>query len=433
LARNGSGTMVRIHDWTADRDAGVLINASRMDADTDDIANELSNSIAKDGQTTITANLPMATFRHTGVGNASARTDYAAYGQVIDNSGRYAGSGGTANAITMTLSPALTAYATGMVLYFLAANDNTAAVTINVNGLGAKAIKKKTLGGLVDLKPGDIKNGTLQEVAYDGTQFNLLTLAGEGFRSDCRLVYTNATTLTLNRKNGDRLAISGVNEQIPSAGVTLSNGGLSADTTYFIYAYMNSGTMTLEASTTGHTEANTGIETKTGASSRTLVGMARTNGSSQFVQSDSNLGVLSYFNRRVKAIEFAFTADRTTTSTSYTEINSEIRLPFLTWGDSDVAFSVRGCTSNNTNNTRVHTAVGIETGGSVNVRGGTACRQGASTNSQEFNSAFSGFSDESEGYHYATVMGKVGAGTGTWSGGTATAETDITLTITVLG
>jgi hypothetical protein len=341
LARNGSGTYQRVMDWTNDRDAGVLISASRMDQEADDIATALSESIARDGQTTITANIPFANNKITGLGSGTASTDSANYGQVLNNSSR----------------------------------------------------------------------------------------AGA-----CRLTYTSATVLTLIRRDGDRLCINGANEQIPAAGVTLSNGGLSANTLYYVYAYMNSGTMTLEASTTGHADDTaTGMKIKSGAATRTLVGMARTNASSQFVQTSTNLGVITYFNRRLKAIKAAFTADRTTTSTSYTELNSEIRLPFLTWGDNDVVFSVRGASSNDTNNTRHHTAVGIDTGGSVTVRGGTSCRQGPSTNAQEFNSAFSGFADESEGYHYATVMGKVGAGTGTWSGGTATAEIDITLTITVFG
>jgi hypothetical protein len=430
---NGNGSFSVVWDWTDRRDAGANISASEMDQQDSDIATGLSTAICKDGQTTITANLPMANFRHTGVANASARTDYAAYGQVIDNSGRYSSVSGT-NTIVLSLTPALTVYPTGGVFYFKAAGTNTGNVTININGLGAKSIKKQTLGGVVELKPGDIQGGTMHAIAYDGVQFQLLSAAGEGYRGDCRLTYTNATTLTLVRKNGDRLCIEGVNEQIPAAGVTLSNGGLSANTTYNIYAYMNSGTMTLEASTTAHTEdSTTGMEIKSGAATRTLVGMARTNGSSQFAQTSANLGVLTYFNRRVKRIQAAFTADRTTTSTSYTELNSEIRLPFLTWGDNDVAYAVRGVSSNDTNNTRHFTAVGIETGGSVTVRGGAVCRQGASTNSQEMNSAFSGFSDESEGYHYATVMGKVGAGTGTWSGGAATAELDITLSIMVIG
>jgi hypothetical protein len=432
LARNGSGTYVRVHDWTTDRDAGTPITASRVDAEADDMATALSDSIARNGETTITGNIPFSNFKLTGLGSATVRTDAVNYGQVIDNSGRYSSVSGT-NTIVLSLNPALTVYPTGGVFYFKSAATNTGNVTININGLGAKSIKKQTLGGVVELKPGDIQGGTMHAIAYDGVQFQLLSAAGEGFRADCRLVYTNATTLTLNRKNGNRLCIEGVNEQIPAAGVTLSNGGLSADTTYYIYAYMNSGTMTLEASTTGHAEDSaTGMEIKSGAATRTLVGMARTNPSSQFAQTNSLLGVLTYFNRRLKSIKAAFTADRTTTSTSYTEINSEIRLPFLTWGDNEVAYAVRGVVSNNTDAAKTFTVIGIDTEGTVNVRGGTGFKQTFAANN-EFNAAFSGFSDEAEGFHYATIQGKVVSGTGTWSGGSVTAENDVTLSIAVLG
>jgi hypothetical protein len=430
LARNGSGTYVRVMDWTNDRDSGQNISASRMDTEFDDIATALSDSIAKNGETTITANLPMANFRHTGVGNASARTDYAAYGQLQDSSPQWGGSATqTATNYSITLTPAVTTLVAGLTVRF-SAGQNDGPMTLTVNGTAAKNLYKRNGKALAK---NDILGGVVT-ATYDGSQFILQSVDAVTYRADCRLVYTNATTLTLNRKNGDRLCINGVNEQIPSAGVTLSNGGLSADTTYFIYAYMSGGTMALEASTTGHAEdSTTGMEIKSGAATRTLVGMARTNASSQFVQSSSNLGVITYFNRRLKSIKASFTADRTTTSTSYAELNSEIRLPFIMWIDGDVAYAVRGTTVGNTVGAASFTAVGIDTSGTVNIRGGTASEQPGSVASQGLNSSFSGFTDESEGYHYATIMGKVTAGTGTWNGGSVTAERDITLSIAVLG
>jgi hypothetical protein len=84
---------------------------------------------------------------------------------------------------------------------------------------------------------------------------------------------------------------------VPSAGVTISNAGLAASTVYYVYARMSGGAMALELSTTGHTPTN-GVETKTGDTTRTLVGMVRTNASSQFVDDATNICVLSFFNRR---------------------------------------------------------------------------------------------------------------------------------------
>ena len=62
----------------------TVIDEAAVNSNFSDISNSLTESLAKDGQTTPTANLPMGGFRHTGVGNASARSDYSATGQVQD-------------------------------------------------------------------------------------------------------------------------------------------------------------------------------------------------------------------------------------------------------------------------------------------------------------------------------------------------------------
>jgi hypothetical protein len=85
----------------------------------------------------------------------------------------YYAAGGTANAITVTASPAATAYAAGQGFVILAGATNTGAVTLNVNALGTKAIQ---LCGTA-LKGGEIISGSLFMVYYDGTQFELMTTA----------------------------------------------------------------------------------------------------------------------------------------------------------------------------------------------------------------------------------------------------------------
>ena len=173
MAFNGSGTFVRVHNWVTDRDASIPITASRMDAEHDGFATGLSNCITKDGQTTVTANLPMATYRHTGVGNAASRDNYAAAGQIQDDSLKYVVDTGAADAYVMTLVPAITAYATGAKYRFIAANSNTGASTLNVNAVAATAITKN--GGTA-LASGDIVAGDVVEVVYDGTNFEIVGL-----------------------------------------------------------------------------------------------------------------------------------------------------------------------------------------------------------------------------------------------------------------
>lgn len=72
---NGSGTFTRLYNWVTDRDASVKITASRMDAEMDGIATGLSNAITKDGQTTITQNIPFNNKKITGLADAAADTD----------------------------------------------------------------------------------------------------------------------------------------------------------------------------------------------------------------------------------------------------------------------------------------------------------------------------------------------------------------------
>lgn len=63
MPRNGSGTMVReggTTAWVDDRNANTKIRADLHDTHDQDIADEISNSISKDGQTTTTAMIPFA-------------------------------------------------------------------------------------------------------------------------------------------------------------------------------------------------------------------------------------------------------------------------------------------------------------------------------------------------------------------------------------
>jgi hypothetical protein len=79
---------------------------------------------------------------------------------------------GTANALVVTSpQPALTALSAGLVIHVDVANSNTAQATINVGGLGAKAIKRGNGG---NLQTADLVGGTIAELVYDGTQFQLI-------------------------------------------------------------------------------------------------------------------------------------------------------------------------------------------------------------------------------------------------------------------
>ena len=158
-----------------------------------DFVTAYTTAICKDGQTTPTANLPMGGFKHTGVGNAAARDSYASAGQVQDNSLKYVAAGGTADAITLTLVPAVTAYVVGQTFYFKAGSDNaTTTPTINVNGVGAGTI---TWPDGSALRAGDIKANGLFAVSVQATTpvFHLQTVASPPATASSTTTFTNKT------------------------------------------------------------------------------------------------------------------------------------------------------------------------------------------------------------------------------------------------
>lgn len=91
--------------------------------------------------------------------------------------------GGTANAISLTLSPAALSYATGMRIGFIATSTNSGSTTVNVSGLGTRTIQKLNSGSLQNLASGDIVSGVYYEAIYNGTVFQLTTLYGAGLVS----------------------------------------------------------------------------------------------------------------------------------------------------------------------------------------------------------------------------------------------------------
>jgi len=84
---------------------------------------------------------------------------------------------GSADTIVITPTTALTAYTAGNYFFIKVAATNTGATTINVNGLGAKTLKKNANS---DLSAGDILAGQIILVDYDGTNFQLIGGNGGG-------------------------------------------------------------------------------------------------------------------------------------------------------------------------------------------------------------------------------------------------------------
>lgn len=84
----------------------------------------------------------------------------------------YAIDGGSTDAYAISLDVPPSAYVAGMYIAFKANTANTGACTLNVNSVGAVAIKKN---GNEDLNDNDIKSGQIVQVVYDGTNWQLMT------------------------------------------------------------------------------------------------------------------------------------------------------------------------------------------------------------------------------------------------------------------
>jgi len=90
----------------------------------------------------------------------------------IPNWTEYVAGGGTAQAQTVTMSPAVSALTTGLTIRWKPTAANTgAAPTLAVNGLTATAITKC---GATALVANDLNTNTVAVATYDGTQFQLL-------------------------------------------------------------------------------------------------------------------------------------------------------------------------------------------------------------------------------------------------------------------
>lgn len=98
--------------------------------------------------------------------NNSARQMMGRVAEYIKDIGGILESSGTANSITLTANSAITTYTNGLRFTFRAGATNNGAATLNVNNLGAKAIRKQVGSEDVPLDGGEIVEGCVYEVIY---------------------------------------------------------------------------------------------------------------------------------------------------------------------------------------------------------------------------------------------------------------------------
>jgi len=170
VSYNGSGTF-NINSAGQPVVSGTVISSTAFNALTADLGTGLTTALTKDGQTTPTANIPMGTYKITGLGAGTVATDAVRLGQLQNFSTSTLITVAGTDTITGTVSPSLTAYTAGQIFSFVVGATNTGAVTLNIDGLGAKAV---TRTGAIALVAGGMVTGQVALVEYDGTRFQLL-------------------------------------------------------------------------------------------------------------------------------------------------------------------------------------------------------------------------------------------------------------------
>jgi hypothetical protein len=127
------------------------------------------------------------------------------------------------NTITGSMTPDLTSYSGGMMVIFTPANNSTGAATLNIDGLGARALVK---GDRTALESGDLQASSTHFAIYDSVNSEFVVLNPLSFNlvngtlSGTLTVTGNVTfngTLSTNNDNAAEPGFKGI-PQNPQAG-----------------------------------------------------------------------------------------------------------------------------------------------------------------------------------------------------------------------
>jgi hypothetical protein len=160
---DGNGNFLRVHNWQSDAEAGIKIRADRHDAEDDNIAEGLSNTLTRDGQSPPTANIPMNGFKIVTLGPPASGTD-AATKAYVDSIKKFTSDIEVTDEVIFKDGTTTRGYIKGTIGSGVAASmifetDNDAGTIVNRMTLDNVGLNLRAGG--YRLTPGDILRGSL--------------------------------------------------------------------------------------------------------------------------------------------------------------------------------------------------------------------------------------------------------------------------------
>lgn len=313
----------------------------------------------------------------------------------------------------------------------IATGQQVSYLILDSNGNWETGLGTYTLSGLT-LSRDVVTNGSSgagSKITCSGNEQVFITLRKEDMPQQPSLasgVLTVSSTTQINfgPKNGNLIQIAGNYFQIPGAGITANNTSvfvngvaaqnLAASTLYYVYVFNNSGTPTINfSSTTGHvvdtTAGNVGVEIMSGDNTQSFVGLIRTDAASHFQDSGSQRFCASWFNRLNKGL-ISTPANTTTTSITPADVSGGSILELLVLQGEGSACSVMSNASNSSPG-----SFGLIRGGLDGTTGITGQVFTFVLAANAGTISATGFNNLSEGYHTYGLTAQSSVGTNTFS------------------
>lgn len=156
--------------------ADIDVRADLLDAHANDLVGAIEDTLNRNGENAMAANLPMGGNKLTGMAVGTARTDSVTLGQVQDGAFLWGDVSTGQNVVNISMSPPITAYTNGMVVRF---QKNTAAntsdVNININSIGEVDLRKTLTG---QIPAGELPANAIVEAVYITAQNAFVALSG---------------------------------------------------------------------------------------------------------------------------------------------------------------------------------------------------------------------------------------------------------------